>query len=315
MSYKGLLCIGDPHLSPRTPGHRRDDYSRAILKKLLWALDHARAEKLLPVLLGDLFHVPRDNGNALLVELLDSLAGREILSVVGNHDVGDTLRLEPADSLSILVAAKRLRLIAGTPWRGELGGRYALVGGSNYRDMLPARVERPHPDALVVWITHHDVKFRGYEEAGRFEPRAIEGVDVVVNGHIHRSLESAVAGETTWLNPGNIARVKRGEGSRRAPAVLRVDVTKAGWKSRAVEVPHEPYEAVFHAEEPAGGADAPGSAFVASMAALTARRTTDGQSLLDFLDANLARYPEAITVEIRKLASEVLSGAADRSSG
>src|SRR3954466_15620706 len=74
-SYDGVLCIGDPHLSSRVPGFRKDDYPRAILAKLRWAMTLAQRENLLPVLLGDLFHYPRDNANWLIVELLELFHG------------------------------------------------------------------------------------------------------------------------------------------------------------------------------------------------------------------------------------------------
>src|SRR5437868_3468302 len=69
--FTGLLCIGDPHLASRVPGFRKDDYPRAILDKLTWAMNYARENRLLPTLLGDLFHWPRDNATRLLVQLLE----------------------------------------------------------------------------------------------------------------------------------------------------------------------------------------------------------------------------------------------------
>src|SRR3712207_2979769 len=111
----GLLCIGDPHLATRVPGFRKDDYPRTILQKLRWSLDYAKAERLLPVLLGDLFHWPRDNANWLLVELLDLLKDG-VLAVSGNHDCNENM-LGPDDTLSILSAAGRIHLLDCTgPW-------------------------------------------------------------------------------------------------------------------------------------------------------------------------------------------------------
>ena len=82
--FAGLLFIGDPHLASRAPGYRKDDYPSAILKKLRWAIDYARENRLMPVLLGDLFDFPRDNANWLLVQLLHLLKGT--LGICGNHD-------------------------------------------------------------------------------------------------------------------------------------------------------------------------------------------------------------------------------------
>ena len=83
--YKGLLCIGDPHLASRVPGFRKDDYPNTILNKFRWALRYAESHSLLPVVLGDWFHYPRDNANRLIVELFDMLP-KTVLGIYGNHD-------------------------------------------------------------------------------------------------------------------------------------------------------------------------------------------------------------------------------------
>jgi predicted phosphodiesterase len=312
---RGILCIGDPHLWGRTPGTRRDDYPRAALEKLFFCLEAARREALLPVVLGDLFHKPRDVATPLLVELIERLPDPPVLAIAGNHDTAES-RLEPADALSVLVAAGRVRLVSREPWRGAIGGRAVAIGGTDWAGPIPEAVDRAAlglgEDGLLLWLTHHDVRFRGYEDAGRLEPREIAGVDLVVNGHIHRPLEGARAGRTTWLNYGSLTRVKRGESSRRAPAALAIDVVSEppGWRARRLEVPHRPFDEVFFPEEPAasGAPGEPGSAFVANMAALLARRTADGQSLVDFLDRSLGRYEDGVAREVRRLAREVLGG-------
>ncbi len=70
---RGILFIGDPHIAARAPGFRRDDYAQTILEKLRWCVGYARERQLLVVLLGDLFHHPRDISNWLLVELIKQL--------------------------------------------------------------------------------------------------------------------------------------------------------------------------------------------------------------------------------------------------
>jgi DNA repair exonuclease SbcCD nuclease subunit len=307
-SYAGLLLIGDPHLEGRQPGFRKDDYPNVILEKLAWSLDYATANRLLPCLLGDLFDKPRDNPNWLLAKLLDLLRG-EVVGLFGNHDCADP-ELNDNDSLSLLVKAGRLRLIDGEgPWIGTLGGRPAVVGGSSYRHKIPDRYDPPAEcgDApLVVWLTHHDVLIPGYDE-GRIKPREIPGVELLINGHIHRRLEEIRVGGTRWLTPGNISRRSRNDASREhVPAVLRLDVSPESYELTYVEVPHQPFEEVFHeavADAPLGTG---GSAFVAGLAELQARRTDSGAGLLPFLEQNLGQYQPAVAAEIMKLAREVI---------
>ena len=93
----------------RAPGWRKDDYPQAVLGKLRWCFKYARENHLLPILLGDLFHHPRDISNQLLVELLGILE-EPIWAVTGNHDCHQN-SLTDADSLSVLQAAGRIRLL------------------------------------------------------------------------------------------------------------------------------------------------------------------------------------------------------------
>ena len=306
----GLLFIGDPHLASRAPGFRKDEYPRTVLAKLRWAIEYAAGNDLLPVLLGDLFDFPRDNANWLLVELL-GLFSEGILAVFGNHDCKEDT-LGENDTLSVLVAAGRVKLLdCDRPWVGTINGTTVVLGGTCWGQKLPKSFDRsklpPGRPALVFWLAHHDLRFPGYD-AGRSDCAEIPGVDAVINGHIHRRLENVVAGATVWMNPGNIARVARGDACRdHVPGVLRVDVTPGGWSHRRVEVPHRAYDEVFHAEVQAAAGETGQSLFIRELAALQAVRTATGAGLRAFLDANLAQFEEPVAREIRGLAQEVLS--------
>ena len=302
----GILCIGDPHLASRTPGFRKDDYPRAVLRKLEWSLDYAAEERLLPIILGDLFHWPRDNANWLIVELLELLDGT-VLAVAGNHDCNENT-LSDDDTLSVLAAAGRIRLLDRTgPWRGVIAGRPVAVGGTSWGQALPKSFDRL-PNELVLWVAHHDVGFPGYEESARLGCREIPGVDIFVNGHIHRPLEDVVCGGTTWINPGNIARVSRGESSRvRKPAVLRIDVSASDWSRRSIEIDHEPFDAVFHPEPTDCAAPVSESLFVRGLEQLESLKTS-GAGLQEFLDRNLDQFEPEVAREIRSLSEEVLYG-------
>lgn len=309
-TYCGLLMIGDPHLEGRQPGFRKDDYPEVILGKLAWSLDYARENRLLPVILGDLFDKPRDNPNWMIVRLLEMLRG-EIIGLYGNHDCADP-ELCPHDSLSLLISSGRLRLIsAESPWRGTIGGRTVIVGGSSYRQKLPERFDPPM-DAqgddvrpLVIWLAHHDLAIPGYEE-GKLVPKERPGIDLVINGHIHRRLEPVATGRTLWVTPGNISRRKRSDVTRdHVPSVLRVDISAGGYQLSYVAVPHQPFDEVFH-EVVAERAEAgPPSAFVAGLAELQARRTASGAGLMEFLDQHVRQFDPDVANEIMCLAKEV----------
>jgi len=308
--YAGLLFIGDPHLEGRIPGFRKDEYPRTILEKLRWCLDYAEGESLLPVVLGDFFHLPRSNPNWLMVEVLQLFSHREIVGIYGNHDVHENT-LSDHDSLRIVGEAGRMRLLGEhDTYRGLFRDTPLVLGGTPWGRPLPRRLDPPASEdgarPLVFWASHHDIMVPGYEEQGRIRPREIPGVHAVINGHIHRRLEAVAKGETVWMTPGNISRRARSDAARaHVPSVLRVDVQQGSWTSRFVEVPHAPFDEVFHEEVVEEVAETGRSAFVEGLAELQARRTQTGEGLTAFLERNLPRFDADVAEEIRSLAREV----------
>ena len=309
--YRGLLVIGDPHLEGRQPGFRKDDFPRVILGKLRWCIEYALGERLLPILLGDLFDKPRDNPTWMLGELIDLLSRIECIGVYGNHDCADPL-LGPHDSLSLLIKAGCVTLVDhDLPWRGVMNGRDVVIGGSSYRQRIPesfkvAGADGPSP--LGVWITHHDLNLPGYDENRFPKPRPIPGVDLIINGHIHRRLDPVTAGSTVWMTPGNITRRSRSDAVRaHTPSVLRVDVTRSGYETTYVEVPHERFDDVFHEAVAGDAADPTDSAFVSGLAELQSLKTQSGAGLLSFLEQNTGSFDPAVSAEIMSLAHGVLN--------
>ncbi len=304
--YRGLLLIGDPHLASQVPGFRKDDFPRVALDKLRFCLDHAVENGLLPAILGDLFHWPRDNANWLLGEVIALLRAQEVLAIHGNHDCREDSLLDH-DSFSILEKAMVLHRVDETnPWRGTMNGRKVVVGGSCWGRPIPSSWDKD-PGALVVWITHHDLKVPGYD-LGYFSPRHLPGIQLMVNGHIHRTLEDVVCDETTWATPGNILRVSRSDASRlHVPSVLRVDVNTEGWTTTRVTVPHKPFEDVFHNEilDPPETQEGR-STFIDGLAELEAMRTVEGSGFVTFLDKNLPQFEPDVQDEIRALWNEVM---------
>ncbi|MFO7803183.1 MAG: PAS domain S-box protein, partial [Desulfovermiculus sp.] len=89
------------------------------------------------------------------------------------------------------------------------GDRRVIVGGSSWGSPIPEKLALPlgqNPKPFVVWLTHHDIRVPGYEEKGYIRPAALPGIDMVVNGHIHRRLDPVQKGDTLWITPGNISR-------------------------------------------------------------------------------------------------------------
>ena len=309
--FIGVLAIGDPHLEGRQPGFRKDDYPMVILEKLEWSIEYARQHRLLPVILGDLFDKPRDNPNWLINRLLQILDG-EILTVYGNHDVHHQPVLTDDDSLSLLVNSGRLQLISSESfWSGTMNQRHVVVGGSSYRQEIPKKFDvtplrsKQVENPLVIWITHHDIMVPGYDE-GRVKPRDIDGIDMVINGHIHRPLETVITGQTQWITPGNISRRSRSDATRdHQPSVLRIDVSADSQACRHVVIPHRPFDEVFYEAVVETTESETSSAFVSGLAELQTRRTDSGAGLKSFLSLNVDQFDPPIADAIWRLANEV----------
>jgi DNA repair exonuclease SbcCD nuclease subunit len=306
--YNGILCIGDPHLCGWAPGFRKDDYPQIVLEKLQWSLEYARTNQLLPILLGDLFERPRDNANWLLARLM-VLLDRPILSVIGNHDLSEDLLCDH-DSLKVLLAAGRLRMLQDDPWTGRINQIPVFIGGTNNRQPIPKSFPRPEIGGprWVIWITHDDIQFPDYE-AGRHTCREIDGVDLVVNGHIHRQMADVACGKTTWCNPGNIARLKRGDATKlHVPGVMRIDVTQEAIVRERIVVPHKPFEECFHPAESIATPVQGASQFIAGLSVMQKFRTEDGEGLRRLIEQNLPDIPDQrVRIEIQNLMNEVLN--------
>ena len=290
--YKGVLVIGDPHLEGRIPGFRKDNYPEAVLGKIRWCLAYAADESLLPVIPGDLFHLPRNNPNWLLVAVLRQFE-QEILGIYGNHDVHEN-RITDDDSISVIARAGAITLLDEEhPYSAEMNACRVVIGGTPWGQRLPKRFDAGDGSdpPVVLWITHHDVIVPGYDEQGRIRPRPLPGIDLVINGHIHRHLETVQKGHTRWLTPGNISRRSRSDAVRsHRPGALRIDIRPGQLTFDIVTVPHDPFETVFHDAVSGTEPDERGSAFVAGLAELQARRTQTGEGLAQFLEKNLTQF-------------------------
>lgn len=214
-SAKGLLFIGDPHLSSRKPGRRTDkDFTGTVLDKLDQAFQIARNDGLLPVILGDLFDRAGDNDCSMLSRLLKLLRehreqnGVMPVSLVGNHDLKDA-RLSMDTALAVVRESGLLTLledvvpltVPGVSVLWPLS--YGQAGAIHEMD---GRLLRNDDDLPVIALTHGDFAFQG-AYPGATPMVEIPGVCMVVNGHMHKSAPDVRHGETLWCNPGNITRM------------------------------------------------------------------------------------------------------------
>lgn len=214
---EGLLFIGDPHLWSRGPGRRldRDRFLEVSLHKLEQAIQIANERNAYPVILGDLFHVDNESNIRLLTQTIRvlSTSRHKVLTVLGNHEIKER-KLSDDVATAVLKEAGVLDVIETTNKVVAHihcnNGNRIFLGGTPYGYPIPAKVDagkrKLSEQDYVVWLTHHDLDF-GDSYPGVTPIPFVENVDVLVNGHIHKTQDPVVVNTMTAFNPGNILRL------------------------------------------------------------------------------------------------------------
>jgi len=201
----GFLFIGDPHVSSRRIGRRKDDYLSSVLEKLTASAQLCELYDLTAVILGDLFHRNNDSNLGMLNRLIAVLKTfpKPPIVLEGNHDK-ELSSLSDGDALMILeqTGVARVAFTAGLFEQFEIEGIPVNLLMAPYGSVIPDRAPAGL-DGFNVLITHHDMAF-GSSYPGSQPLKPIEGVSMVVNGHMHDTKPMEKEGDTCWHNPGNI---------------------------------------------------------------------------------------------------------------
>lgn len=201
---QGFLFIGDPHVSSKKVGRRKDDYLTSVLDKLESCASLCREHQLVPVILGDLFHRNDDSHLGMLNRLTRVLKAFPLSPLVleGNHDKEQT-EASDADALTLLAQMGVVQVLsrAGDALSFSFSGHAVRLLTYPYGASLPRLVESF--DGVTFAITHHDLAF-GSTYPGSIPLQEIAGCDAVINGHMHDTKQPVQVGSTWWHNPGNI---------------------------------------------------------------------------------------------------------------
>ncbi len=218
--YEGVMFVGDPHLWSKKPGTRLDlSFAETGLKKMKHVIEIAIEKNLFPLCLGDLFHVDYENDISLLTRLTRILKTLPLpmYTVEGNHEKKE-LKFTDDVAVSLLREGGSLLTMEENRFHCvfELfinGEKHELfIGSTPYGQIIPTAVERPQAIGKdvskihVAWLTHHDLDF-GETYPGVIPIKEINGVDFLVNGHIHKTKKPVKVGKMTAYNPGNIMRM------------------------------------------------------------------------------------------------------------
>jgi hypothetical protein len=203
-SYAGALFIGDPHVSSKKIGRRKDDYLSSVIRKLEHCAELCASQNLLAVITGDLLHRNDDNGLVMLNRLTRVLKKfpSPPLVLLGNHDP-ELEALSDVDAMMLLAQNNLIDVLErdGAERHFLFGGDAVRFVACPYSAGIPSALSAF--DGVTVLLTHHDLAF-GSSYPGSKPLVAIENCAMVVNGHMHDTKPAVQVGDTCWHNPGNI---------------------------------------------------------------------------------------------------------------
>lgn len=232
---KGLLFVGDPHMTCVRPGRRiEENFLEVVLDKIRQAREIAEQNDLFMIFPGDLTdnagqkkdHTNKvvEDPNLMIPGFAQAMNFRESMTLPGNHDLEEV----SVTANTTLGALHRLKLIhlmepAGPFAIFDIDGQKVGVGGTPYGKAIPPDVRGAFDESVdkVVWVTHSLFVF-DQKIPGLSDPPEILGCDMVVNGHDHTTQKSRQIGCTEWHNIGNITRLKV-DAANHVPSVWQWD--------------------------------------------------------------------------------------------
>jgi hypothetical protein len=265
-----------------------------VLGKLERAAEICHERNLVPVILGDLIHRDTESSISLLSRLttvLDLFPCAPI-DLDGNHGK-QMFRPAEGDIEHYLGKLGKLKLVN----EPGLVGNYCFDGvlvnlyGCPHEDNLPTSLPPTLNGEINLLITHHDLAFEG-AYPGAKPVLEVENCNMLVNGHMHKTMPSITRGAMTAHNPGNIE-----------PLSLDVaDHEPAVWEWRPEQMDFElirhllPHDVtcfdltgtrVLPSEDPLAAVESLKESqfakLLASEDSVDSTRTTDGSVLLDDL--------------------------------
>jgi DNA repair exonuclease SbcCD nuclease subunit len=227
-------------------------YLEHIQSKLLFIFGEAQTRGVTDIVFtGDIFHKRTFQNYELVNRLIRFLDAWKrcfkCWSIIGNHDVSlRTLSIE-GQPLDNLFASGALSYI---PPEGINFGEVVVYGRDFRRqqtvDYFKARTGIT--DVTTVMVTHANLLPTGHSFYGDFinYDKLDPGVDMLLNGHLHKGYESVQVGQTMYICPGSIARVSRDD-TRDAVECVYCEFyeDKGSFKFWPIRIPLTPYDDAF----------------------------------------------------------------------
>jgi DNA repair exonuclease SbcCD nuclease subunit len=238
-----ILAASDVHVRETTPRYRRDNYCRASLGKLAFAVETANEHDATLAIAGDLFDTSKASVDLLnQVAMILQCAKHTPICVAGQHDLRyhTSLHKTPLYNLYIHNTIKLLSIddyllaptIRGISW----GDEYS----SGYSDDIEAEILLIHhcctPDEPPFFL---EDALSAKQLASRFP-----GCKYIISGDYHESFVKETS-HGTVINCGTFMRNKK-DMLDHEPKVFLIDT--AVDRITPIKIPIEPAEVVFDIE-------------------------------------------------------------------
>lgn len=242
-----VLVLNDLHLSGVPPRSCCSEYTQDLFAGLEELREFARRSGVdVTVCTGDTFHEKRTTPHWLVeraIRLFHDWPG-EKLWIAGNHDMGpagiESVRDQP---LGVLVASGAVHWLREDEVRDYAGLRVQW-SPANYDEKLdldPSRlsVKRFSGVDRVIKVVHGSLMASQKTfpfPAIPYRTVPLDGIDVVLHGHIHHDQGEERIGDTVFVAFGSLGRVANEPGNHRVPRVAVLDITREEVKVRAYRV-------------------------------------------------------------------------------
>lgn len=248
-----FLYFADPHLQPKGPPSRKDDYAETILWKLAQISVIAKREKVDQVFcLGDLFHHKDPNRTPpwLLVRTMEVLStfGPPVFMVMGNHDLQSAgPATVPRQPVGVLIQAGLL-YYQEEPYEIDNFLFHPFHHLPKMKDALRHHTPAISAEHKNILLTHADISPTGRFETVAYSEMVNWGYDYIFYGHMHELLPVHMLMKPKIIC---VPAVARGSipttDTRTPPAIVIHDTDDDGF--RFIELEHMPQEDLFRFEE------------------------------------------------------------------
>ena len=234
-----FLFYTDLHLQGCNPKHRVDDYPAALLAKLKEVYEIAQEKQVEFVLFGgDFFHVHKIFSYQAITNAMKIICKSRLMTyaIVGQHDLnGYNVDTYLSSTLCFMESHC-------SNWHTIIEpvkvGKYTLSASHSW-DKLLTRLQRPEGAEISILMAHQLIADNKKSFPAFLSPELQTNHDLILAGDLHEGFETHRIGETTFCNPGSLARLEMNKVFENRPIqVAIVDYVQEGnvWKPQISKV-------------------------------------------------------------------------------